>query len=98
SLIYMLSLHDALPILYFLGNVNRCSFTSFSKTGIIKNKNREVLEMQVEKNTSFSQKVMKKAIQLSVGSTLLEWPPFCLTFDYQRSEEHTSELQSRFDL
>lgn len=39
--------------------------------------------MQVEKNTSFSQKVMKKAIQLSVGSTLLEWPPFCLTFDYQ---------------
>lgn len=39
--------------------------------------------MKNEKNESLSQKVMKKAIQVSIGSTLLEWPPICLTFDYQ---------------
>lgn len=39
--------------------------------------------MKNKKMEPLSQKVMKKVIQVTVGSTLLEWPPICLTFDYQ---------------
>ena len=39
--------------------------------------------MKTEKNVSQAQKLMKKAIQVSFGSSLLEWPPHCYLFDYQ---------------
>lgn len=39
--------------------------------------------MKTEKSISFSEKVMKKAIQTSLQSVLLEWPPRCYFFDYQ---------------
>ena len=39
--------------------------------------------MKTEKSISFSEKVMRKAIQTSLQSVLLEWPPRCYFFDYQ---------------
>ncbi len=51
--------------------------------------------MKTEKKASYAQKVMKKAIQVSLGSTLLEWPPHCYLFDYQphRPEKPLPSLQ-----
>lgn len=53
--------------------------------------------MKIEENASLSQKVMKKAIQVSLGSMLLEWPPHCYFFDYQpyRPEKPLPKLQDK---
>lgn len=39
--------------------------------------------MKTEKQISIPQKLMKKAIQVSLSSVLVEWPPHCYLFDYQ---------------
>lgn len=39
--------------------------------------------MKVSKERSWTEKVAKKAIQVSFLDELLEWPPKCMLFDYQ---------------
>lgn len=51
--------------------------------------------MKTEKQILISQKLMKKAIQVSLGSVLVEWPPHCYLFDYQphRPEKPLPKMQ-----
>src|SRR5699024_12097980 len=49
-----------------------------------------------KKNTRFQYKLIKKGGRASEFENVIEW--LCLSGIVSRSEEHTSELQSRFDL
>src|SRR5207249_12304147 len=82
---HTLSLHDALPIC--ISRTNGAIFTKFG---------RAPATLTIRMTLSFS----ARAELLPTGDRLLRW---ALTLMSQspiqvRSEEHTSELQSRFDL
>src|SRR5699024_12299291 len=80
SLLFTLSLHDALPIYMF-------NFSVFKRTIIMLN--------NFIKHITFSNRIITTRALLPFDST-----DFLYKFSTRRyrSEEHTSELQSRFDL
>src|SRR5206468_12832967 len=96
--IYTLSLHDALPILLKIYNNNK---NMASET--LKDKKFHQLDIngKSEFNIILSKFLNESNIQLTTGIPLFKinpWFDLGDKVDLSRSEEHTSELQSRSDL
>src|SRR5205823_12647326 len=91
--IYTLSLHDALPISLHIATPGSCLWTlSAGSAG----KHAPIFFSKISPLTPF---VVSWIIWSTNGTTAsrratIAWPPFMLSFNISRSEEHTSELQS----
>ena len=102
--IYTLSLHDALPILNAVPGFSKLCAANLSK---LTGENFETATDLVEATpdtgayVSYSSALKRLAIKLSKicnDLRLMASGPRCGLNEINRSEEHTSELQSRFDL
>src|SRR5699024_12558161 len=96
TLMYNLSLHDALPICEGLKNVTSGANPMGLRRGIEQAVDVAVKELKeiskpVESKESIAQVASISGEDEEVGSLIAEAME-------RRSEEHTSELQSRFDL
>src|SRR5699024_12631136 len=84
-----LSLHDALPILFDEGDFMRYKLIPIDMDDTLLTTAKEISE----KNKNMIQRAMANGTKI----VLCSGRPHKAMYDY-RSEEHTSELQSRFDL
>src|SRR5207249_9670003 len=85
-----LSLHDALPI---SGSRLRCGNRDVSISHRLRDATLPIASVRLECELPFLRVVVRD--RLDVLSVTADYP---LRIDEDRSEEHTSELQSRFDL
>src|SRR5207249_7017475 len=83
--IYTLSLHDALPIFHGLSNCRAAHDFAVNFHG----RNSDHIEAEL------SAKLFEK---IQIAAPASSERPFMSDANFARSEEHTSELQSRFDL
>src|SRR5690606_42032713 len=82
--LYPLSLHDALPISHyrrFTTCLITCTFTLKATSVVV--------------TTSMSTKTLRVTMPLLTSALLQPWALFITSDQLTRSEEHTSELQSR---
>src|SRR5699024_12579746 len=86
---YMLSLHDALPIYFAFNLLEHCQ-TEFRLC--INGNGPEILQVILGIDLEFNAILKVHQINLYIFRTIR------MALNSRRSEEHTSELQSRFDL
>src|SRR5699024_12041725 len=93
--IYTLSLHDALPISNNIANANtpgykadQATLRAFPELLI-----QQMGSKSIPTKNGFNLPISQPIGTLNTGAYVHEMIP-----NYSRSEEHTSELQSRFDL
>src|SRR5690606_41585288 len=97
------SLHDALPILLLIGILFMLSFAGYfyivnrqkQKTNLLLRKQNEEINLKQQEIIKINADLQQSQYQLSKANEELQYLNSTLESTVRRSEEHTSELQSR---